>query len=128
MHSSCIISYRTLYGCTLHGLHSFTSTNKATPHALHTHIMVKLTPPVSVYSSVSSYLHNLQTTTTLDKWLMVLIKAPGSLSGYSFSLVPRPQTIERPGTHCMCFNAHALLSPKSGESGYLSKLSFVYTA
>ena len=33
---------------------------------------------------------------------------------------------ERPGTHCMCFNAHAHHSPKSGESGYISKLSVTY--
>ena len=33
---------------------------------------------------------------------------------------------KRPGTHCMCLNAHAHHSPKSGESGYLSKLSVNY--
>ena len=40
------------------------------------------------------------------------------------SLVPRPPKKERrPGTHCRGTYAHAYISPDSGESAHLSKIS-----
>ena len=42
------------------------------------------------------------------------------------SLDPRPPFCEElPGTHCTCLNVHVDHSPKSRESGYISKPIFV---